>query len=425
MQIAAVSARQPEAWQATAAVSLVSSFCASLLRGGLVPMDCSDARGTLLMDLGSRTWSDGMLTCGAFPVDLKGKLGGEPVAPHTVVGRVSELVRARWGLPDDCRVVASSGDNPCAIAGLGLAQPGDLALSLGTSDTLLGVARAADATPALEGHVMAHPCDPDAVFGMLCYKNGGAARQRVRDERCDGSWERFDEAVAAAPPGNDGVLGLHLPLPEITPIIPRAGVWHLNGDGALVAPSGVSDAEAARAVVEGRFLSMRGRGGALGLKGARRILATGGGSQSTAILQIAADVFNAPVLQADSPDAAAVGAARRAAHALALEALGLGGGDGGGAPIDRLPYSAYLEAAMEGGADAGLEVVATPRADAAAVYSDALVDRYREFEDMIARGGEEQRSGAAATDAGGSAEPRALLGVGPPAPAGFEWGATY
>ena len=103
----------------------------------------------------------------------------------------------------------------------------------------------------------------------------------------------------------------------------------------------------------------------------------------------------------------------------------MGGGDGGGAPIDRLPYSAYLEAAMEGVADAGLEVVATPRADAAAVYSDALVDRYREFEDMIARGGEEQRSGAAATDAGGSAEPRALLGVGPPAPAGFEWGATY
>ena len=32
-----------------------------------------------------------------------------------------------------------SGDNPCAVAGLGLAEAGDRALSLGTSDTLLAV----------------------------------------------------------------------------------------------------------------------------------------------------------------------------------------------------------------------------------------------------------------------------------------------
>ena len=28
---------------------------------------------------------------------------------------------------------------------------------------------ASEATPALEGHVMAHPTDEAAVFGMLCY----------------------------------------------------------------------------------------------------------------------------------------------------------------------------------------------------------------------------------------------------------------
>ena len=35
-----------------------------------------------------------------------------------------------------CSVVACSGDNPCAFAGLGLSQPGDLGVSLGTSDTV-------------------------------------------------------------------------------------------------------------------------------------------------------------------------------------------------------------------------------------------------------------------------------------------------
>ena len=100
---------------------------------------------------------------------------------------------ANFGLSPSCIVIASSGDNPCTLAGLGLAQPGDLALSLGTSDTLLGVTAASEAKPRVEGHIMAHPTDPDAVFAMLCYKNGGVARQAVRDERCGGHWSAFDE----------------------------------------------------------------------------------------------------------------------------------------------------------------------------------------------------------------------------------------
>ena len=43
-----------------------------------------------------------------------------------------------------------------------------LALSLGTSDTLLGVTAASEAKPQVEGHIMAHPTDPEAVFAMLC-----------------------------------------------------------------------------------------------------------------------------------------------------------------------------------------------------------------------------------------------------------------
>jgi hypothetical protein len=35
--------------------------------------------------------------------------------------------------PSDLQV---SGDNPCSLAGLGLQEPGDVAVSLGTSDTM-------------------------------------------------------------------------------------------------------------------------------------------------------------------------------------------------------------------------------------------------------------------------------------------------
>ena len=122
------------------------------------------------MDVTTRQWAPSMLELQPLAgAGLASRLGGAPIAPHAVVGTVAPLL-SRWSFDPSCLVIASSGDNPCAIAGLGLAQPGDLALSLGTSDTLLGVAPAASATPATEGHIMAHPTDPKSVFGMLCYK---------------------------------------------------------------------------------------------------------------------------------------------------------------------------------------------------------------------------------------------------------------
>ena len=170
-----------------------------------------------------------------------------------------------------------------------LAQPGDLALSLGTSDTLLGVTAASEAKPQEEGHMMRHPTDPDAVFAMLCYKNGGVAREALRDERCSEEWAEFDEALRNSPPGNHGLLGVHLPQPEITPVIGGTGRWYVDADGSRVDDADVPAAKAIRSIIEGRFLSMRARGEALGLRRQRHcVLATGGGSKSSEILQVAA-----------------------------------------------------------------------------------------------------------------------------------------
>ena len=141
VQMLAVANRFPGAWKSTSHVSLVSSFCASLLSAALQPMDYSDASGTLLMDVSSRKWAKSMLSCKPMEsLGLSARLAGEPVPSHQVVGTASPLLSERWGLEPSTIVIASSGDNPCAIAGLGLSEPGDLALSLGTSDTLLGVA---------------------------------------------------------------------------------------------------------------------------------------------------------------------------------------------------------------------------------------------------------------------------------------------
>ena len=379
-QFAAFAERTPALWEQTSRVSLVSSFAASLFLGAVAPIDYSDGSGMNLMDISSRSWAPTVLSSAAMPAGLGAKLAApdfsaEPAPSHAVLGPVSAFVAQRWGFDAECAVVASSGDNCCAVAGLGLSREGDLALSMGTSDTLLGVGAAATATPALDGHVLAHPTSPDQVMLMLCYKNGGAVRERLRDEIVGPSWDKFDAALAASAPGNGGLLGLTLDLPEITPEIDRVGSWHVDAQGAPVAAAALTAEQRVRAAIEGRFLSMRSHGKKLGLSSASRVLATGGGSKSSQILQVAADVFNAPVLVADTPDAAAVGAARRAAHALHVSA------EHGGA-VDAAPYESFLvDCGVDN--DATLEVAAKPRPDAGDVYPDALVTRYEGFEAVV------------------------------------------
>ena len=63
-----------------------------------------------------------------------------------------------------------------SLVGLQLEQAGDVAVSLGTSDTLF--AWTAQARPsAEEGHVFRNPVDPHAFMAMVCFKNGSLTRQ--------------------------------------------------------------------------------------------------------------------------------------------------------------------------------------------------------------------------------------------------------
>ena len=61
---------------------------------------------------------------------------GEPVPSNRILGTVSGYLQQRYGFPADCQVLAFTGDNPAALAGMCLSS-GDVAVSLGTSDTLL------------------------------------------------------------------------------------------------------------------------------------------------------------------------------------------------------------------------------------------------------------------------------------------------
>jgi xylulokinase len=306
-QIAKIHRTRPDAYADTARIALVSSFVTSLLAGRQTAIEMSDGSGMNLLDIRAKTWAPAALA--ATAPDLAAKLD-KPVPSHKVVGTLHPYYVEKYGFRRDTMVVAFSGDNPCSLAGLRLQEVGDIAVSLGTSDTMFG--SLADPCPSgAEGHIFVNPVDPAAFMAMIVYKNGSLTREFVRDAVAGGQWETFNRLVASTPPGNAGRMGFYLREPEITPPILKPGTHRFDVGGRPV--KSFAPAEEARAVLEAQFLSMRRHGAGIGLK-PRQILATGGASANPVILRILSDVFGVPVYAADVTDTASLGAAYRALH---------------------------------------------------------------------------------------------------------------
>ncbi len=314
-QIAKIAQQHPAEYEATDRIALVSSFVPSLLIGDYASIDTSDGSGMNMMDVRARQWDAEALA--ATAPDLAQKLGDiEP--GHAVAGDIHAYYVERYGFSPGCKVITFSGDNPNSLAGLRLQEPGDIAISLGTSDTLFASLR--EPRPSgVEGHIFANPIVPDAYMAMICRQNGSLAREHVRDAVADGSWDRFGELVGESPVGNGGRIGLYILEPEITPPIQVAGTYRFDGDGNAV--EAFSPAEECRAILEGQFLSMRSHGESIGIEPAR-LLATGGASVNQSVLRVVADVFGKPVYVTDRSDSASLGAAYRALHGLTCDENG-------------------------------------------------------------------------------------------------------
>ncbi len=320
--------QRPELFKQTARVGLVSSFGASVLLGRVAPIDTTDAAGMNAMNIQALQWCGDVVAAAGVPIEMLGSL----VRPWEVLGHVADhWTREPYGLPASAAVVAWSGDNPCAVVGMGLVQPQDLLISLGTSDTCIFVAPSSEllgghgAGSCLFGHVFPHPLLPDASWGMLVYSNGDVARRSVRDKYADGSWDSFAALVEDS--GNSPLLlpftGLYLGADEISPPIPRQPEPLRLEGGRRVAEFSEARAMNCRAVVEARALAIRRHLRlmcpsffATARQSGGRLLLTGGASRSRGIVQVYADVFGLPVACLSIPDAAAYGAAVRAVHAV-------------------------------------------------------------------------------------------------------------
>jgi xylulokinase len=297
-QIRRFARLNPADWERTARVHLVSSFLTSVLAGCDAPIDTGDGAGMNLMELATGDWSPAALA--ATAPGLASRLPALVPGP-TVVGPISTHMVARHGFSPRCQVIVGSGDNPSSLVGMAASLPGQVVVSLGTSDTLFAASQGIRTDPSGLGHAFGNPMG--GSMSLVCVRNGSLARDAIRRELGLTDWAAFAAAINSTPPAQGVVLPLEQS--EITPRRPA-------GRFAVGAPLG--GLALARAAVEGQALNLRLHSRWVGAP-TTRLLLTGGASENPAIAQIFADVFGAPVHRLAVSDSAALGAALRAAHA--------------------------------------------------------------------------------------------------------------
>ncbi|MGO4587797.1 xylulokinase [Paenarthrobacter sp. 2TAF44] len=296
---------EPENARPTAAVCLPHDWLSWRLAGHgpgpgpsslkLLRTDRSDASGTGYFSSETGEY---------LPEVLKSTLGHVPVLP-AVVGPLD----AAGKMPNGALIGPGAGDN--AAAGLGVsAAIGDVVISIGTSGTVFAVSDvpARDASGLVAGFADA----TGNYLPLACTLNA----TRIFDATAALLGVDLPELGKLALSAEEGAGGLTL-VPyfegERTPNLPDA-TGSLHG----LTVSNYTPANLARAAVEGVLCSLADGLAALQAQGvaARRIILVGGGAQSEAVQQVAADVFGLPVFVPAPGEYVADGAARQAAGVL-------------------------------------------------------------------------------------------------------------
>jgi gluconokinase len=277
--------------------------------------DASLASATGLYNLSSCDWDPDILHfIGIAPERLS------PVVPPTEIftGLRRDFAQ-RMGLSPDTPFIIGASDGVLANVGVGAIQPGQVAVTVGTS----GAVRTAAFSPATDAdaRTFCYALTNDRwVVGGATNSGGDMLRwlsESVFGDVSDSSPPSVDQLLSlaeSAPPGADGLLFLPFLTGE------RAPYWDPDARGAWV---GLRlhhrTAHLARAALEGVTYTLRAITDAVrdvsGAK-AETIRASGGFVRSPFWLQLMADILNATVEVPENKEASAMGAA-----VLALTAI--------------------------------------------------------------------------------------------------------
>jgi xylulokinase len=279
---------------------------------GQVATDVSDASGTLLLELRSRSWSDEILGALEIPRPWLPEVFEGPEATGSVLAGVAGDLGLRAGTP----VAAGGGDNAAAAVGNGIIKGGLASCSIGTSGVLFAHSDALSLDPSGRLHAFCHAV-PGRYHLMGVSLSAGGSLRWWRDVLGSATYEDIGRLAAQAPPGSEGLVFVPYLTGERSP--------HLDplARGAFFGlTSRHSAAHLTRAVMEGVAYSLRDSLDLMKQLGAgpNQVRATGGGARSDLWRQILADVFDCRIVRTVFDQGPAFGAALLASVAAGIHA---------------------------------------------------------------------------------------------------------
>jgi xylulokinase len=265
-----------------------------------------DASGTGYFNVRTRQWDLQLLR----DIDASGRLQAalpELIDAHQNVGTILPAIAEHLGINPNALVSSGGGDNMMGAIGTGNIQPGAITMSLGSSGTVYAYSEVPKVSP--DASVATFCSSSGGWLPLICTMNLTNATGAIR-ELFDLDLQQFNDLVAEAPIGADGVSMLPFLNGERVPALP-----HATGSLHGLTLDNLTQANLCRAAVEGTTFGLRYGLDLLRQNGlqSRSICLIGGGSKSAVWRQIVADIMNTPVICTEQSEAAALGAAIQAA----------------------------------------------------------------------------------------------------------------
>ena len=313
---------QPDIWAKTHKYLLLSGYLTYRFTGRFVDsVGCQV--GYLPFDYQRLQWS-GKYDWKWQAVPIERAVLPDLVAPAGMLGEIHPEAGAATGIPAGLPLIAAASDKACEIIGAGCLEPHIGCLSYGTTATINTTHRRyIEVIPLIPPYPSAVPgafsleVQIFRGFWMVSWfkQEFGLHEQRLAEQRGIEPEELFDELVLSVPPGAHGLMlqpywspGLKIPGPEAKGAIIGFGDVHTR-------------AHLYRSILEGLAYALR--------EGAQRTVkrsgvpitelrVAGGGSQSSAAMQLTADVFGLPTARPHVYEASGLGAAIDAAVGVGL-----------------------------------------------------------------------------------------------------------
>lgn len=308
---------QPEIWEKTEKFLYLSGWLIYKLTGNFSD-SVGNAVGYMPLDYKKHQWAKvNHRNSKMFPIEHD-KLANL-VKPSEILGEISKKTEKETGIPVGLPLIAAAADKASEVLGSGVYQPGVACLSYGTTATV-------QTTHNKYYEVISFfPSYPGAIqnsfnteimiyrgFWMVNWfkQQFGHREMQIAKKTGKAPEQLFDEMISEIPPGS---MGLTLQ-PYWSPGVKIPGT---EAKGAIIGFGDVhTRAHIYRAILEGLAYALKE--GLLRTERrtntkVKKVIVSGGGSQSEQAMQLTADIFNLPVEKPHIYETSALGAAINAA----------------------------------------------------------------------------------------------------------------